>query len=126
LRDLNIDEAILSHRRWVVKFRDSIQGVAKEEFDIYMASDHATCDFGQWLYAKAKIVIAPELLEHTINLHKSFHEVAGKIAMMINCNDDSEELDQFLLELDNLSRQLINLLLVSKKLRLNPERLHNP
>jgi len=116
LRDLNIDDAILSHRRWVVKFRDSIQGVTNENFDIDLARDHATCDFGQWLYANAKIVIAPALLEHIISLHKSFHEVAGKIAEMINNKEEAENYVTLIDELDKSSQELINLLLASKRI----------
>jgi len=122
--EAKIDNAIVNHRSWVLRFKNSIQGVTIEKFDVERASDYTTCDFGRWLYGDAKNVVASEQLQQLLDLHKSFHEVAGKIAVMINKYDESQLRVQLFGELDGLSRELINLLLALKRDMQNVRLLH--
>lgn len=110
-----ISAAMIAHRGWVVRFKKSILGVTIEKYDLSQASDDTICDFGRWLYGEANGILPFEQHQQLIQQHKSFHEVAGKIAKMINIREKADAISPLLEELDNQSKQLVNLLMALKK-----------
>jgi len=107
--------AIIDHSSWVVLLKSSIQGVTIEQYDHAQVSDDTICDFGRWLHGDADKVFDPEHHQQLIHLHKSFHEVAGKIAKMINFREKSEAISPLLEELESHSKQLVYFLMALKK-----------
>jgi hypothetical protein len=110
-----ISAAIVAHRGWVVRFKKSTLGVTIEKYDVAEASDDTICDFGRWLYSDAKNIFLCEQHQQLIHLHKSFHEVAGKIAKLINLREQTEAVSPLLEELDSQSKRLVNLLMALKR-----------
>lgn len=112
----SIDQAILAHRTWVVRFQTAIQGINREAFDLATARDDNLCTLGCWLNSPESLeLLGADPHQRIRVLHKTFHEIAGDLAEKINRHDALDELELLLGEFDNLSAQLIQLLRLAKK-----------
>ena len=114
MSDEIINAAVLAHRNWVTQFKSAIEGFESEKFDVARAFDDKICTLGRWLLADAKNVIGAEQYAEIVSSHKDFHEIAGQIARMINQRADADEIASMLSAFDNLSKDLIRLLLAAK------------
>ncbi|MCK6411186.1 MAG: CZB domain-containing protein [Azonexus sp.] len=112
----SIDQAILAHHTWVVRFQTAIQGVNRESFNLASARDDTACALGRWLDTPASLaLLGPDASQEIKVLHKTFHEIAGDLAEKINRQDALDELELLLGEFENLSGQLVQLLRLAKR-----------
>jgi hypothetical protein len=112
----SIDDAIVAHRAWVARFQSSLKGLNTEKFDLSKARDDSACELGQWLRAPASSTVLSADLHRTISvLHQTFHEIAAQIAHQINQYESQETCQEYLLELDALSKELVQTLMIAKK-----------
>ena len=109
-----IESAISSHQAWVARFRSILSGISTEKIDFDVARDDTRCAFGQWLHSDAAQFDNPVSHERVKALHRSFHEIAGDITVMIRDNRDRADVDAYMVEFDNLSKQLVGLLRTMK------------
>lgn len=111
-----IEAAILAHQTWVARFQTSLKGINNESFDIGKAKDDTACVLGKWLLSER----SHELLGHDLHkqimvIHATFHEIAGNIAERLNRHETGKDIEVWLAEFNTLSRQLVILLLHTKK-----------
>jgi len=110
-----IDDAILAHQSWVVQFQNRLNGIERELLDPDMIGDDTTCAFGQWLKANPEAFPKAALLDYVKAMHGAFHEVAAEVASMIQQYQSRETIAKEMLELQNLSKQLVAALQEMKK-----------
>ena len=111
-----IDAAILAHVTWVARFQSAIKGISTETFDIGAAADDTACVLGQWLQTECAHTLLEKDLYNKINvIHGAFHQVAGNIAARLNQREAGNEIEEWLAEFNNLSKQLVTILLHGKK-----------
>jgi hypothetical protein len=110
-----IDAAILAHQTWVARFQTSIKGINREIFDVSKANDDAACVLGQWLQSESSLALLGHDSHNQIKvIHATFHEIAGSIAARLNQHEPVKEIEEWLTEFNNLSRQLVMLLMHTK------------
>ena len=111
-----IDTAIFAHRAWVSRFQTSLNGSNTEIFELATARDYTACSLGQWLSSPRSIeLLGSESHTRITLLHSTFHEIAGEIADGLNQYRSIDDSQALLNEFDNLSRQLVQLLMLAKK-----------
>lgn len=111
-----IDDAILAHRTWVARFQTAYKGINTEVFDLSKASDCRVCDLGRWLQTERSLeVLGQEAHDRIRVMHATFHEIAGMIADMLNRQELGADVEGYLVEFNNLSTQLVGLLMLAKK-----------
>jgi hypothetical protein len=111
-----IDAAILAHRAWVGGFKSACKGISTETFDLARARDFSSCALGRWLSSEAaqlQLGVTPH--EEICSLHRSFHETAGTIAERLNRGQMQHETQVLIAQFDELSKELIKLLRLSKQ-----------
>jgi hypothetical protein len=109
-----IESAIASHQAWVARFRSILSGISTEKIDPDVARDDLRCAFGQWLHSETARFDNPVSHERVKALHRAFHEIAGEITVMIRDNHERAGIDAYMIEFDNLSKQLVGLLRTMK------------
>ena len=111
-----IDAAILAHRNWVARFNTKRSGISTEVFDLNKAGDDSGCEFGKWLNSDSALQhLGPQSHARIKALHATFHEIAGDLAGRLNRLDIDEGTQNLMYEFDNLSRQLVQLLMQAKR-----------
>jgi hypothetical protein len=111
-----INAAILAHQTWVARFQTVLKGINTEAFDIGKAEDDAACALGRWLQSEQSLALLGQDSHNQIKvIHGTFHEIAGNIAARLNHHESGKEIEEWLVEFNNLSRQLIVLLMHAKK-----------
>jgi hypothetical protein len=102
------DNAISVHTSWVARFGDALRGISREAFDPKQLRDDTICEFGRWLHASSALFPDAERFEQVKKLHKSFHENAAEIALMLGQNARPQSLQARLVGLSGLSGQLVH------------------
>lgn len=111
-----IDLAVTAHNDWVCRFKASLHGTNNEVFDLDKARDEKACDLGKWLASgQVEQWLSPRSISAARMLHGTFHEVSYLIATMFNLSVSLEEVEELIIELDNVSNQLVELLLLAKR-----------
>jgi hypothetical protein len=111
-----IDAAILAHQTWVSRFQTSLKGINTESFDIGKAKDDAACVLGKWLLSeRSHGLLGAESHKLVVAIHATFHEIAGNIAERLNHHESGKNIEAWLAEFNNLSGQLVMLLMRTKK-----------
>lgn len=111
-----IDSAIFAHRTWVACFQRALKGINVEAFDLSRTGDDGACEFGQWLLSESASQLLAEDAKHRITaLHQTFHEIAGELAANLSLDRTNPENHELLSACDDISKQLIELLLIAKK-----------
>lgn len=111
-----IDAAILAHRAWVARFQTALKGINGEIFDSTKTGDDRVCELGQWLNSESASQLLGDEAWHRITaLHQTFHEIAAGLATSLNFDRTSSENRQLLGACDDISKQLVELLLIAKK-----------
>jgi len=111
-----IDAAILAHHSWVARFQTSLKGINTESFDIGKARDDSACVLGQWLQSeRSRDLLGADAHALIMVIHATFHEIAGNIAEKLNQHESSSDIAAWLVEFNNLSSQLVMLLMHTKK-----------
>ena len=105
-----INAAIIDHKSLVVRFNNSIHGITNEKYDTEQVGDDTICAFGRLLYGDAKNILVSKRLEQVVQLHKSFHQVAAKIAAMINRHEIYGTISPLVEDLEWILKQFINML----------------
>jgi hypothetical protein len=111
----NLDDAIAAHRAWMARFLYAMKGINRERFDPNIARDESGCELGKWLLTEAKAFIPEDSHQTIALLHKTFHDIAGQIATMINRQDSEETVRKYVREFDTLSNELVHLLTLEKR-----------
>ncbi len=111
-----IDAAILAHQTWAARFQTAIKGINTEAFDVSKASDDTACDLGQWLQSeRSQALLGQDSHNQLTVVHATFHDIAGNIAARMNHHESGKGIEEWLDEFNNLSRQLVMLLIHTKK-----------
>lgn len=111
-----IDSAISTHIDWIVRFRAALAGTNSEHFDVDHVRNDQACDLGHWLVkGNGRSLISPDSFKAIEMIHETFHEVAYLLATMFNHAASLDEADDLIAELDNLSRQLVDLLSMARR-----------
>ncbi len=111
-----IDAAIVAHRAWVSRFQTSLNGINTEVFDLTKARDDTACTLGRWLSSERSIaILGGDSHTRIARLHSAFHEIAGEIALRLNQHQSTEDSQALLNAFDNMSKQLVQLLVLAKK-----------
>ncbi len=111
-----IDAAILAHRAWVARFQTALQGINGEIFNLTQTGDDRSCDLGRWLNSESASQLLGDEAWHRITaLHQTFHEIAAGLAANLNVDRTSSENQQLLAACNDISKQLVELLLIAKK-----------
>lgn len=106
-----IDAAIVAHRAWVARFRSVMSGISTEKFDAVDIRNDRVCVFGKWLHADPECFGDPQVLNDIKTQHKYFHEIASQIAVMIRQGFPRDQVDLYMAEFDEMSKQLITQLM---------------
>lgn len=110
-----IDAAILAHQTWVARFQTSLKGINTESFDIGKARDDTACVLGMWLLSdRSRELLGPDSHNQIVAIHATFHEIAGNIAERLNHHESGKDIEDWMVEFDSLSRQLVMLLMRTK------------
>jgi hypothetical protein len=110
-----INDAIFAHRAWVARFQTTLKGINTEVFDLSKARDDGACELGHWLNADAETCLDAAALLRIASMHKAFHEVAWEIAVMFQQYRSREDINVYMIEFNNLSKQLVALLTQAKR-----------
>ena len=112
----NIDAAILAHRAWVGGFQSCYKGINNETFDLAKARDCSNCMLGRWLSSEAaRQQLGTTSHQEICGLHTRFHEIAGTIAERLNGGQVQHEIQALISQFDELSKELVRLLRLSKQ-----------
>ena len=110
-----INSAIFSHKAWVAKFRNIVEGIDSEKIDPFKLGDHATCEFGRWLKSPQALgTLGANSLANISNLHGQSLKLAGEMAQQLLRNNSKLANRDQLNELNVLSKQIVQLLLIYK------------
>lgn len=110
-----IDAAILAHQTWVSRFQTSLKGINTESFDIGKAQDDTACVLGQWLLSEhARTLLGHDAHNQIMAIHATFHEIAGSIAERLNKQESGKDIEEWMVEFNRLSKQLVTLLVHTK------------
>ena len=104
------DAAILAHINWLMRFKNALQGIDRDPFDLEKIGDDSICKFGRWLYANPASFPNLELCERTQSLHKLFHKRAAVVAAAIWTSGQTASIGKHMDELEQVSRQLVDTL----------------
>ncbi len=111
-----IDSAVMAHRSWVARFKTAFQGNNREVFDLDRAKDDKACELGHWLSAEeSKALLGDENWQIIMLIHANFHENAGEIAALLNQGKTFQDTQALITRFDDLSKQLVKLLMQGKK-----------
>ena len=110
-----INDAIISHRAWVMRFKTHLSGVNTERFNPDEVTDSHACAFGQWLDTCSDSFRSPQGKHAIEELHDNFHKVAGDIAILIQEFDQPSDLEPYFVALEELSRELIQRLMQERQ-----------
>jgi hypothetical protein len=113
-----IDEAILGHVNWVMRFHHLVEGINSDAIDPKQIADDSICDLGRAMRTDPAMFESAEHLDCIDKLHKSFHEIAAEIVWLIQQPDSGSEARAKLAHLDDLSGKLINALHDAKHSRI--------
>ena len=101
------DNAIAAHIRWLVRFEGVLVGRSRDQFDSEHIGDHTICEFGLWLRSNPSLFPNAERFKQVKNLHKSFHEKAATLAVMLRSQARGDIIQADWRALCDLSDQLI-------------------
>lgn len=77
----HIQTAIIAHLQWKSKLSDFFYGV--EQLSIAQVPEHASCDFGKWLYGSGlQEFFAYSEMNRIETLHKEFHDKIKHLIQM--------------------------------------------
>ena len=111
-----LDEAILAHQTWVARFQTSIECINTETFDISHAKDDTACALGKWLTSSSsRELLGSDSHNQIVAIHATFHEIAGNIAERLNHYESGKDIEGWLAEFNELSRQLVKTLMRIKR-----------
>jgi hypothetical protein len=102
-----IDTALVAHIKWLVIFKNHLSGVERDQLDPEVIGDDAVCSFGQWLHANKEALPFPDRFEHIGILHAAFHSAAAEMTTAVKTKQNHMEIKRQIVELQNLSNQLI-------------------
>ncbi|WP_446008322.1 CZB domain-containing protein [Candidatus Electrothrix sp.] len=86
----HIQTAIIAHLQWKSKLSDFFYGV--EQLSVSQVPDHASCDFGKWLYSSGlQEFSAYSEMRRIETLHKEFHEKIKHLIQMPEEKRKSQE-----------------------------------
>lgn len=86
---MNFDDAITRHAEWRIKLRSAMH--MKQKLDVFVISKENNCELGKWLHGEGRRdASALPSYKACLDLHKAFHEEAGKIAVLINAGNYAE------------------------------------
>lgn len=105
-----IEKAILAHSHWKHLLQNAIK-IGYSHIPVKEAKDPTLCEFGKWLYSNEAAWLIrhyPQLAE----LHKTFHEEAGKILFLVlqNRTDEAKTHMQLGSDFNQSTAKLVNLL----------------
>lgn len=110
-----IDAAILAHRGWVSRFKTGFEGINTEFFELANTVDHSACDLGWWLgQDESRELLGPDAHKHIQFIHARFHELCGSLGSLLNQRKAGKRGRELLVELDALSKEIVNLLLQAR------------
>lgn len=107
---IQFDAAILAHINWLMRFKNALQGIDRDPFDLEQIGDDSICEFGRWLYVNPASFPNPELFERTKSLHKLFHKNAAVVGALIRSVGEPDGIRKHMDELDQVSSQLVGIL----------------
>ena len=103
------ERAIVAHVGWIARFRNALSGLDRERLNQQEAADHTACEFGRWLHQNPDF-FDPSEYEYIAELHRVFHEEAGRIAAMVESGLRNSAGEAIGGVLNNLSKRLIEAL----------------
>ncbi len=111
-----IDSAIMAHRSWVARFKTAFKGNNTEVFDPLRANDAESCELGRWLASgRSSALLGEENWQSIKGIHVKFHETACQIAVLLNQGETFQDTQALIERFDELSKQLVKLLMQGKK-----------
>lgn len=110
-----INDAIVSHRAWVMRLKTYLGGVNTERFNPDEVTDSRACEFGRWLTTCTDCFQTPQSKREIEELHDNFHKLAGDIAILIQDFDQPSDLEPYFVALEELSRELIHRLMQERQ-----------
>lgn len=110
-----INDAIVSHRAWVMRLKTYLSGLNTERFNPDEVSDSHACAFGKWLDTCDDSFLSPQNRHSVKELHDNFHKVAGDIAILIQEFDQPSDLEPYFATLEEMSRELIQRLMQERQ-----------
>jgi len=109
------DNAISAHVTWLVRFESVMLGSSRDQFDPQQISDDTICEFALWLDANPGLFPNAERIEQVRSLHRSFHEKAATVAVLLRSQARRETIEADWKRLCDLSDQLVEAVQVELK-----------
>jgi len=82
-------------------------GNPQDQFDPEQNNDYTNCEFGLWLRSNPDLFPNAEGLEEVMNLHRSFHEEAAAMALLLGWSARRDSVEAEWKKLCDVSDQLI-------------------
>ncbi len=101
------DTAIAAHITWLARFKNVMLGNPQDQFDLKQINDDINCGFGLWLRSNPDLFPNAERLEQVKKLHRSFHEEAAAMALLLGWSARRDTVEAEWKKLCDLSDQLI-------------------
>ncbi len=98
--------AIVQHNKWKHQLKEIVEtGQVGEEYD----PDPSHCSFGQWMEENADALKAFDKYQQVNELHKQFHDEAGRIVMLAlkGEREQAQTSMEYGNEFDHLSQALV-------------------
>ncbi len=86
---MTLDDAITTHLDWVARFENAAKSVEREAIDPAAVGDETACEFGKWLAQNPELLGSPARHRRICDLHREFHEEAGRVANHVRQRDTS-------------------------------------
>jgi methyl-accepting chemotaxis protein len=116
---VDVDSFISAHRQWKVTLREAIESVAK--VDVATLSRDDCCALGRWMYADGQRLRERGSFVDLVGKHAHFHEVAGRVAALVNSGKMDEAIDALApnTEFSNATSAVVSVLSSAKRLGFN-------